>query len=170
MQYVFYWKQYTSWQAFLKICSDDFARKSQVVPRGTTWNQVNKQETVVEGYPDVRKTDALGRVYVVYANSECFYLRILLHVVKGSTSFISLRTFLGITYEKFQRFCKAMYLLEYDTHWESSLYEGVLCYSAKSLRYLFVKSLAHRFFGKIFAKAWLKIYCIADVQNCRQII
>ena len=26
-----------------------------------------------------------------------------------------------------------------------------------------VKSLAHIFFGKIIAKAWLKIYCIADV-------
>ena len=32
-----------------------------------------------------------------------------------------------------------------------------------SLKYLFVKSLTHIFFGKIIAKAWLKIYCIADV-------
>ena len=46
---------------------DDFARTLACdnVPRGTTWNQATKQETVVEGYPDVRKTDALGRVYVV---------------------------------------------------------------------------------------------------------
>ena len=58
------------------------------IPGGTTWNQVTKQETVV-GYPDLRKTDALGRVNVVHANSsECFNLRILLHVVKGPTSFI----------------------------------------------------------------------------------
>ena len=57
----------------------------------------------------------------------------------------------GITYEIFQGFCKAMYLLE------STLSEGVLCCSAKSLRYLFVKSLAHIFFGKIIAKAWLMI-------------
>ena len=104
------------------------------------------------------KTDVLGRVYVVHPNnSECFHLRILLHVVKGPTSFISLRTFQGITYEKFQGFCKAMYLLEDDTHWEI-----VLCCSATSLRYLFFKSLAHIFFGKIIAKTWLKIYCIAD--------
>ena len=33
-----------------------------------------------------------------------------------------------------------MYLLEDDTHWESTLSEGVLCFSAKSLKYLFVKS------------------------------
>ena len=101
----------------------------------------------------MRKTGALGRVYVVHANSECFHLRILLHAVKGYTSFISLRTFQGITYEIFQGFCKAMYLLEDDIHWGSTLSEGVLCCSAKSLRYLFVKSLAHIFFVKIIAKA-----------------
>ena len=132
-----------------------------ILPESPRWNQVTKQEMVVEGYPDVRKTYALGRVYVVHANnSECFHLRILFHVVEGPTSLISLRTFPGITYEKFQGFCKAMYLLEDDTHWESTLFEGVLCCS---LRYLFVKSLDHIFFGKILAKAWLKKYCIADV-------
>ena len=74
----------------------------------------------------MRKTDALGRVYVVHANnSECIHLRILLHVVKGPTYFISLRTFHGITYEIFQGFCKAMNLLEDDTHWESTLSEAV---------------------------------------------
>ena len=84
----------------------------------------------------MRKIDALGRVYVVHANNcECFHLRILLHVVKGPTSFISLHTFQGITYEIFQGFSKAMDLLEDDTHWESTLSESVLCCSAKSLRY-----------------------------------
>ena len=66
---------------------------------------------------DVRKTDALGRVYVVHTNnSEYFHLRILLHVIKGPTSFISLRNFQGITYEILQGFCKAMNLLQDDTH------------------------------------------------------
>ena len=138
--------------------------KSQVEPHGI--KLLNKKRQL-----NVRKTYALGRVCIVHPNnSDCFPLRILLHVVKGPTSFISLRTFQGITYEKFQEFCKAMYLIEDDTHQKSTLFEGVLCCSAKSLRYLFVKSLAHIFFGKIIAKAWLKIYCVAEVQNCRQII
>ena len=44
------------------------------VPGYYTWNQVTKklqwrkQGTVVEDYPDVRKPDALGRVYVVHPN------------------------------------------------------------------------------------------------------
>ena len=48
---------------FFKLNSEhDFARTLAYdkVPGGTTLNQVTKQETVVEGYPDVRKTDALG--------------------------------------------------------------------------------------------------------------
>ena len=131
--------------AFFKLCSeDDFARTLvyDKVPGGTTWNQVTKQETVVEGYLDVRKTVALGRVYVVHPNnSDCFHLR-LLHVVKGPTYFISLGTFQSITYEIFQGFSKAMHLLEDDTHWESTFYKCVLCCSAKSLRYHFRYSLA----------------------------
>ena len=121
--------------AFFKLCSDDFAWNLAYdkVPGGT---KLLNKKTVVEGYPDVRKTVALGRVYVVHPNnSDCFHLRILLHVVKGPTSFISLRTFQGITYEIFQGFCKAMYLLEDDNHWESTLSEGFLCLPAKSLRY-----------------------------------
>ena len=133
--------------AFFKLCSeDDFARTLTYdkVPGYYTWNQVTKnfqlwkQGTVVEGYSNVRKTDSLGRVYVVHPNnSECFHLRMLLHVVKGPTSFISLRTFQGVTYETFQGVCKVMGLLEDDTDWESALSEAALCCSAKSLRYLF---------------------------------
>ena len=148
--------------AFFKLYSeDDFARTlaHDKVPGGT--KLLNKKLQL-----NVRKTEALGRVCVVHPNnSECLHLRILPHIVKGPTSFISLRTFQGITQEKFQGFCKAMYLLEDYSHWESTLSEGVLCFSAKSL-----KSLTHIFFGKIIAKAWLKIYCIADFQNCHKII
>jgi hypothetical protein len=86
--------------AFLKLCpEDDFAQTLMYdkVPGYYTWNQVTKtfqqrkQGMVVEGYPDVRKTDALSRVYVVLSNnSECFHLRMLLHTLKGPTSFINL--------------------------------------------------------------------------------
>ena len=43
-----------------------------ILAESPRWNQDTKQETVVEGYPDLRKTDALGRVYVVHANSSEF--------------------------------------------------------------------------------------------------
>ena len=50
--------------AFFKLCSeDDFAGTLAYdkVPGGTTWKQVTKQETVVEGYPDVRKNGRSGQ-------------------------------------------------------------------------------------------------------------
>jgi len=93
---------------------------------------------VVKSYPEVRKTDTLDRVHEVHPNnSEGFHLRMLVHIAKGPPSFISLNTFQGITYESFQGVCKAVSLLEDDTHWESMLSEAALRYSAESLRYLF---------------------------------
>ncbi|XP_050065022.1 uncharacterized protein LOC126553951 [Aphis gossypii] len=61
-------------------------------------------------------------------NSECFYLRILLHVIKGPISFASLRTVQGVTYDTFQEACKAMGLLEDDFQWENTLSEATVCY------------------------------------------
>ena len=49
---------------FFKLCSEyDFARTLAYdkVPGGTTWNEVTKQETVVEGYPDVEKNSRSGQ-------------------------------------------------------------------------------------------------------------
>ncbi|XP_045456077.1 uncharacterized protein LOC123665891 [Melitaea cinxia] len=137
----------TTLTAFFKLCAeDDFAKTLTYdkVPAYYTWNQNTKkfqrrkQGAVVLGYPGVRKTDALGRVYVVHPNNaECFHLRLLLHVIKGPTSFRSLRTFEGVTYDTFQGAYKAMGLLEDDSHWESTLSEAAICCSPKSLRCLF---------------------------------
>lgn len=154
----------TTLTAFFKLCTkDDFAQTLTYdkVPGYYTWNQSTKkfqrrkQGTIVENFPGVRKTDALGRVYAVHPNnSECFHLRMLLHIVKGPTSFASLRTVQGITYETFQGACKAMGLLEDDTHSKSTLSEVAL---AKSLRFLFAimlsfcQILAGKYNKKIFA-------------------
>ncbi|GBP07786.1 hypothetical protein EVAR_73193_1 [Eumeta japonica] len=100
------------------------------VPSYYTWNQSSKtfqrrkQGTVVDGFPGIKKTDALGRVYVIHPNnSECFHLRMLLHVVKSPTSFAHLRTVQGVIYNTYQMACKAMGLLEDDSHWENTLSE-----------------------------------------------
>ena len=48
--------------AFFKLCSeDDFARTlaDDKVPGGSTWNQVTKQETVVEREKDRRSGQSL---------------------------------------------------------------------------------------------------------------
>ncbi|KAE9540849.1 hypothetical protein AGLY_004094 [Aphis glycines] len=137
----------TTLTAFFKLCAkDEFAKTITYdkVPNYYTWNQSiknfqrRKRGTPVENHPGVKKTDTLGRVYVVHPNnSECFYLRMLLHVIKGPISFASLRTVQGVTYDTFQEACKAMGLLEDDLQWENTLSEATVCCTSPSIRYLF---------------------------------
>ncbi|GFT42266.1 ATP-dependent DNA helicase [Trichonephila clavipes] len=56
----------------------------------TEWHR-RIQGTPVENLPGVKASGALGRVYTVHVtNLECFCLRMLLHHVRGPTSFTEL--------------------------------------------------------------------------------
>ncbi|XP_073525166.1 uncharacterized protein [Phyllobates terribilis] len=60
----------------------------------------------IECYAGVNATDTLGCVYTVHpSNAECFYLRMLIHVVKGPTSFSDQKTILGHVCESFREAC-----------------------------------------------------------------
>ncbi|XP_059223034.1 uncharacterized protein LOC131996874 [Stomoxys calcitrans] len=86
IQEVVYNPRDTTLTAFFKLCAqDDFAKTLTYdrVPTYYTWNQSSKtfqrrkQGTAVDGFPGIKKTDALGRVYAIHPNnSECFHLRI----------------------------------------------------------------------------------------------
>lgn len=80
----------------------------------------------------------MGRVYTVHPNNqECFYLRLLLHVVKGPKSFVNLRTVDGQVCETFQEACQQRGLLESDRHWEEAMGEAASTQSPHRLRHLF---------------------------------
>ncbi|UYV76412.1 hypothetical protein LAZ67_14000329 [Cordylochernes scorpioides] len=110
-------------------------------PRDTTLTaffKALKQGTPVEGFPGVRKSDVLGRVYTVHpTNAECYYLRLLLFHIRGPCSFQSLRTVEGVIHTTFQMACKALGLLEDDSHWNETLKEASICRNAASVRALF---------------------------------
>ena len=79
---------------------------------GKTWKQRQK------GF-------AIGRMYFVSPNAgERFFLRTLLTVVKGPTSFKSLCTYNNRTYMTFQEACLARGLLEDDSEWKQCLQEA----------------------------------------------
>ena len=89
------------------------------------------------GTPRQRPSDALGRVYTVPPNNaECFFLRMLLHTVRGPTSF----TDLGIVDDQicatFREVCQRRGLLEDDKHWNETIVEAAESQSAPRLRYL----------------------------------
>jgi len=90
-----------------------------------------------------KKAFALGRMYFVPPNAkdERFYLRTLLTVVKGPTSFENLRTFSGVTYPTFRDACLARGLLEDDGEWRQCLLEASFMQTGERLRDLFATLL-----------------------------
>uniref|UniRef100_UPI00358E4945 uncharacterized protein n=1 Tax=Myxine glutinosa TaxID=7769 RepID=UPI00358E4945 len=102
-----------------------------------TWKRCTQGARVV-GYPDIRRSDAIGRVYTVHPNNfECFFLYLLLHHVKGPISFQELRTFNGQVCDTFRQACHLHGLLEDDSYWDATLEEAAVSRSPALLRNLF---------------------------------
>ncbi|GBN20200.1 hypothetical protein AVEN_149932-1, partial [Araneus ventricosus] len=116
----------TTLTAFFELCKQDpFARTLLYpeVPRYYTWDTGRKvfirrkKGTPVFG-SDVVASEALERVYTVHPNnSECFFLRMLLHTIKGPTSYAMLKTVEGRVCYTFREACQKLGLLEDDEHW-----------------------------------------------------
>ena len=142
----------TTLTAFFLLCQkDDFAKRLLYcdVPKYYTWNASEKvfkrrvQGSAVVGYPDVREVDAMGRVYTVHPNNfECFFLRLLLHTVRGPTSFEDLRSVNGHICATFREACQLHGLLEDDQQWNATMSEAAVAQSPERLRNLFALILA----------------------------
>lgn len=137
----------TTLTSFFATCaSDPFARTLlySEMPRYYTWNASSKKWLrrkyghPVDGYPGVFSTDALGRIYSIHPkNDDCFYLRLLLVNVRGSTSFQSLRTVDGTICATFREACQHLQLLEHDSHWNQTLADAIASSPATAVRALF---------------------------------
>ena len=69
-----------------------------------------------------QKGIAIGRVYTVYTrNEDCYYLRLLLHTVKGPTSFDDLKTVNEQLCSTYREACRLHGLLEDDEHWQKTM-------------------------------------------------
>ena len=135
----------TTLTEFFNLCRvDDFARTLYYinVPRYYTWNKKSwcrrKQGTTVDGYPGVKKTHVLGRVFTISPRQgECFYLRLLLHHVRGPQSFSDLRNVNGDLCGSFREACFKLGLLEDDNQYHMAMEEASVSNSAASLRSFF---------------------------------
>ena len=80
----------------------------------------------------------LGRVYTIRpCQGECFYLRLLLHHVRGPQSFSELRTVNGDHCSSFREACFKLGLLEDDSQYHLAMEEASVGNSPASLRSLF---------------------------------
>lgn len=137
----------TTLTAFFKLCQNDPFAKTLFypdVPSYYTWDTSRrvfsrqKKGISVEGFDGVFRDNAIGRVYMVHPkNAECFYLRLLLHEVRGPTSFEDLRTVDGYICEKYREACQRRGLLENDNHWQQTMKEAAETAKADQLKELF---------------------------------
>ncbi|UYV79307.1 hypothetical protein LAZ67_17002062 [Cordylochernes scorpioides] len=137
----------TTLTAFFSLCQTDSIARTLLypdVPQYYTWNSSahewrrRVQGKLVEGQPGVKRSDTIGRVYAVHvSNFECFCLRMLLHNIKGPTSFAYMKIVNGSQYETFRETCAVLGLLENDNHWVVTMDEAVLCQAPTRVRQLF---------------------------------
>ncbi|CAN1298313.1 ATP-dependent DNA helicase PIF1 [Linum perenne] len=67
---------------------------------------------------------SIGRLYYAHPSSnERYYLRVLLHIVKGCRSFEEIKTVNGVIYESFKETCYALGFLADDNEWHDCLQE-----------------------------------------------
>ena len=124
---------------------DDFAKNLLYVdvPKYFKWSATKqwirrKQGERVEDWPNVRKTNVIGRVYTVHvANFECFCLRMLLFNIRGPTKFEDCKNINGRIYESYSAACRGLGLLENDDQWNNTMLDGSLTNSPTKLRNLF---------------------------------
>jgi hypothetical protein len=116
-----------------------------LAPKGYTWNALEKafkcrvHGIIVSEHPDIKATDALGRVYTAHPNNlECFFLRFLLHTIRDPTSFTALKTVNGQICEIFREACQRMGLLEGGAQRNATMAEAASAQSPAKLRNLFV--------------------------------
>lgn len=137
----------TTLTAFFKLCQNDPFAKKLLYPEVSnyyTWDMSEKKFNrrkrgmPVQGHDDVFKDNTIGRVYTVHPkNAECFFLRLLLHKIRGPTSFSDLKTVDGYTCETYREACQRLGLLENDKHWEYALSEAAQTATAHQIRELF---------------------------------
>ncbi|KAF0775701.1 hypothetical protein AaE_000599, partial [Aphanomyces astaci] len=138
----------TTLTAFFKLNQvDEFARTLLYaeIPAYYTWQVPDKKwkrrerGQAVDNWPGIKVTDTLGRVYSVHpAHQECFYLRLLLHNVRGSTSFTSLRTVDEVECPTYKQACLLLGLLEEENHLIHLMDEAEETKSPSRIRDLFV--------------------------------
>uniref|UniRef100_A0A0L8GN26 ATP-dependent DNA helicase n=1 Tax=Octopus bimaculoides TaxID=37653 RepID=A0A0L8GN26_OCTBM len=135
----------TTLTGFFKLCQIDIFAKRLIYPQlpsyfvrdKNVWTR-RQSEVDVDGHPGIKFSDCLGRLYTVHpSQQECFYLRLLLHEVVSPESFQDIRTVDNLCYDIFRAACFQRGLLEDDSQWDSTLAEGALLNSPKSLRQVF---------------------------------
>jgi hypothetical protein len=126
----------TNLTEFFVACAKYPSARALTYPQMTSefvWNNSRKE------WKPRKQGRAVGRVYFAGpAAGERYYLRMLLYVVKGPTSWEDVRSVDGVVYDTFKAACAARGLLESDDEFHHCLEEAGRMQTGKQLRHLFV--------------------------------
>jgi hypothetical protein len=101
-------------------------------PTKFVWHESNKM------WKEHKSKFSIGRLYYAHPSSgERYYLRMLLNIVKGCTSFEDIRTVNGIEYPTFKEACRALGFLDDDKELIDCINEEAIWASGTQLRMLF---------------------------------
>ncbi|KAJ1701031.1 hypothetical protein LUZ63_000810 [Rhynchospora breviuscula] len=121
--------------------TDELARQLTYVqiPTQFTWKQGEKSWSRRK-----QNRKRLARMLFVHPDAgELYYLRMLLNVVHGPTSFEEIRTINNVLYPTFKEACDALGLLDGDNEWLYTLQEAAGSATSQQLRKLFVDMLLY---------------------------
>ena len=133
-------------QFFILCQHDDFA-KTLTYPdlphlytwdgRGKKWRRRKRGAKHLD-HPNIFKAQCIGRVYTISPNQqECYYLRMLLHHVKGPSCFDDLKKVNGTTCITYRQACLQLGLIPDDNHLNHALTEANMSQSPHLIRKLF---------------------------------
>ncbi|KAL8570647.1 hypothetical protein ACOMHN_039082 [Nucella lapillus] len=122
----------TNLTAFFQLCNEDpsvIELKYPEVPEQYTWQLTRKQ------WQKRKRGKAIGRMYTISPRQgECYFLRLLLNVVKGPKSYDDLKTVNGEVCATFREACQKQGLLDDDQHLQLAMEEACATQSPKLLR------------------------------------
>ena len=112
-------------------------------PKYYVWNRRSKEWTRRQ------RQVCLGRLPFAHPNSgERYYLRMLLHIVRGAKSFEDLRTIAGMTYATFREACMALGLVADNSEWDDALNEASTWATGAQLGSMFCSLLMYNEVGQ----------------------
>jgi hypothetical protein len=130
--------QLTAWFKINQTNPEARNTSYQNFPKTWVFNPKNK------AWKPRQRGQAIGRMYFASPSSgDRFYLRLLLTVVPGATSFANLRTINNVTFDTFKEACFALGLLEDDHEWVQCLGEASQMQLGYALRMLFATIIVH---------------------------